>query len=69
LILKPRAKEVGTLVGTRFQSELLDAVDAWRKEQSDLPSRPEAVRRLVALGMVVPIEKNTPNKSRSVKDE
>jgi len=41
----------GTLVGTRFQPSLLDAVDAWRKRQPDLPTRPEAVRRLVELGM------------------
>jgi hypothetical protein len=30
---------------------LLDALDMWRKEQNDLPTRPEAVRRLVELGM------------------
>lgn len=39
------------LVGTRFQSDLLEAIDLWRKAQSDLPTRPEAVRRLVELGM------------------
>lgn len=48
---KPRATTTGTLVGTRFQSDLLEAVDLWRKAQPDLPTRPEAVRRLVELGM------------------
>gem|GEM_PF-1137932 len=48
---KRRSETTGTLVGTRFQPPLLDAIDAWRKEQEDLPTRPEAVRRLVELGM------------------
>lgn len=48
---KPRPSATGTLVGTRFQVDLLSAIDAWRKEQHDLPTRPEAVRRLVELGM------------------
>ena len=48
---KRRASTTGTLVGTRFQTPLLDAVDSWRKAQDDLPTRPEAVRRLVELGM------------------
>lgn len=39
------------LVGTRFQPDLLAAIDLWRKMQSDLPTRPEAVRRLVELGL------------------
>lgn len=46
-----RATTTGTLVGTRFQPTLLEAIDSWRKEQDDLPTRPEAVRRLVELGM------------------
>lgn len=48
---RQRATETGTLVGTRFQADLLDAIDNWRKQQRDLPTRPEAVRRLVELGM------------------
>ncbi|MCF1182333.1 hypothetical protein L0E83_02645 [Marichromatium gracile] len=46
-----RATTTGTLVGTRFQAALLEAIDCWRKEQVDLPTRPEAVRRLVELGI------------------
>lgn len=48
---KRRAPTTGTLVGTRFQASLLNAIDSWRKEQEDLPTRPEAVRRLVELGL------------------
>jgi hypothetical protein len=50
---KRRASTTGTLVGTRFQAPLLDAIDSWRKGQDDLPTRPEAVRRLVELGMAL----------------
>lgn len=50
---KRRATTTGTLVGTRFQAPLLDAIDSWRKAQDDLPTRPEAVRRLVELGMTL----------------
>lgn len=46
-----RATTTGILVGTRFQATLLEAIDSWRKDQDDLPTRPEAVRRLVELGM------------------
>jgi hypothetical protein len=51
---KQRSTSTGTLVGTRFQPALLAAVDEWRKEQPDLPTRPEAVRRLVELGLKQP---------------
>lgn len=48
---KHRPSSVGTLVGTRFQPTLLVAIDEWRKQQSDLPTRPEAVRRLIDIGL------------------
>jgi metal-responsive CopG/Arc/MetJ family transcriptional regulator len=35
-------------VVTRMPRELLDKLDAWAKAQPDTPTRPEAVRRLVA---------------------
>lgn len=44
---KPRATETGTLVGVRLQAPQLAALDAWRRNQDDLPTRPEAVRRLL----------------------
>jgi len=35
----------------RLPPELGDAIDQWRKEQSDLPPRAEAARRLIELGL------------------
>lgn len=34
-------------VNVRLQREQLNALDTWRDSQTDTPSRPEAVRRLV----------------------
>lgn len=48
---KRRPPQTGELVGTRFQPDLLKALDDWRKEQEDLPTRPEAIRRLVVKGL------------------
>jgi hypothetical protein len=48
---KKRPSETGTLVGTRFQADLLSRLDEWRRAEFDLPSRPEAVRRLVEKGL------------------
>ena len=31
--------------------EFIAAIDAWRRKQEDLPSRSEAIRRLVYLGI------------------
>jgi hypothetical protein len=44
---------IGQMVGVRFQPDQLDAVDQWSEHESDKPSRPEAIRRLVkkALGI------------------
>jgi antitoxin MazE len=35
----------------RLDSKTIDQVDRWRSEQSDLPSRSEAVRRLIETGL------------------
>ena len=48
---KKRAPQTGEMVATRLQPELLAAIDAWRREQPDLPSRPEALRRLAQSGL------------------
>jgi metal-responsive CopG/Arc/MetJ family transcriptional regulator len=42
-----RGKTTGELIGVRCQAELVTAIDEWRREQSDLPNRPEAMRRLI----------------------
>jgi hypothetical protein len=44
---------VGTLIGQRWHHELLLGIDEWRGKQPDLPSRAEAIRRLVELGLKV----------------
>lgn len=35
----------------RLQPELVVPLDEWRRQQQDLPSRAEAIRRLVELGL------------------
>lgn len=47
-----RPKQTGLMVSTRLQPEMLKQLDDWRRKQADLPSRPEALRRLAekALG-------------------
>jgi hypothetical protein len=34
-------------LGTRMDAALIERLDAWRQKQNDMPSRAEAVRRLV----------------------
>jgi hypothetical protein len=48
---KRRPKQLGELVGTRLQPEFLKQIDEWRRDQPDLPTRPEAIRRLVVKGL------------------
>ena len=35
----------------RVQPEFLDTIDAWREAQPDKPSRSEAIRQLVEVGL------------------
>ncbi len=39
------------MVSTRIQPGMLELIDAWRRAQLDLPSRPEALRRLAMKGL------------------
>lgn len=48
---KKRAEQTGQMVGARIQPELLKRLDEWRRTQPDLPSRPEALRRLAELAL------------------
>jgi hypothetical protein len=50
---KKRAAVTGDLVGVRVQPEMAKELDDWRRKQPDLPNRPEAIRRLVDLGLKV----------------
>jgi hypothetical protein len=45
---KKRPASTGTLIGVRLQDPFLAKIDAWRKQQTDIPNRPEAIRRLLA---------------------
>ena len=38
----------------RTTEEFLERVDDWRRLEKDIPSRAEAIRRLVEIGMKVP---------------
>jgi hypothetical protein len=48
---KKRAAVTGELVGVRVQPDMAKRLDDWRRKQDDLPGRPEAIRRLVELGL------------------
>jgi hypothetical protein len=42
-----KENRIGVQIGMRWQPDILSAIDDWRREQPDLPSRPDAIRRLV----------------------
>jgi hypothetical protein len=48
---KPRAVVTGEPVMVRVQPAMAKELDDWRRKQADLPNRPEAIRRLVELGL------------------
>lgn len=41
----------GDLVGVRIQPDMAKEIDDWRRQRDDLPGRPEAIRRLVEIGL------------------
>jgi hypothetical protein len=43
---------IGKPVGLRLYPDLEKRVDAWAAKQSDQPGRPEAIRRLIELGLL-----------------
>jgi hypothetical protein len=48
---RPPPTGKGMLIGLRLQPGPLARVDRWAASQKDDPSRPEAIRRLVELGL------------------
>jgi len=48
---KKRPTTTGDLIGVRVQPDMAKALDDWRRKQADLPGRPEAIRRLVEIGL------------------
>jgi hypothetical protein len=52
-----RPGQSGEMVSTRVQPDMLELIDSWRREQPDLPSRPEALRRLAAEALALRAER------------
>ena len=50
---EPPPAGAGALIGLRLEPEALARVDRWAASQKDDPSRAEAVRRLVELGLAI----------------
>ena len=50
----PPATGKGTQVVVRLQPSPLSALDAWAADQDDKPTRAEAIRRLVEIGLTKP---------------
>ncbi|WP_339774221.1 hypothetical protein [uncultured Thalassospira sp.] len=40
----------GARFGMRVSTDFMNLVDSWRRQQTDIPSRAEAIRRLVVFG-------------------
>ena len=60
----------GTLIGVRLQDGLLSVVDRWRRQQTDLPGRPEAIRWLgsgLAGGSTAPRRRNKESKRKAAE--
>jgi hypothetical protein len=58
------ATGVGVQIGMRWQDSVLREIDDWRREQEDLPDRPTAIRRLVALGLASAQPRKKPKESK-----
>ena len=50
---KRRPETTGEMVGVRLQPEAMRRIDQYRAQEADVPSRPEAIRRLVDLGLAL----------------
>jgi len=50
---KQRPATTGDPVMVRVHPDMAKQLDDWRRKQEDLPGRPEAIRRLVELGLKV----------------
>jgi hypothetical protein len=46
-----RVSGTNDLVGVRMHPARMKELDDWRRKQDDMPGRPEAIRRLVELGL------------------
>jgi len=61
---------MGVQVGTRWHPPTLKAIDGWRRQQQDAPSRAEAIRRLVefALEGIPPTKQRSPQARSKAHD-
>ena len=48
---RKRPAATGDPVTVRVQADMAKQLDDWRRKQDDLPGRPEAIRRLVEIGL------------------
>src|SRR5258707_4237692 len=55
----------GVQVVVRLQPDPLRALDGWATKQNDHPTRAEAIRRLVELGLTVKIKARQPPAARA----
>jgi hypothetical protein len=51
---------IGKNIGLRLYPGLEDRIDGWRARQPDKPSRPEAIRRLIEVGLETKAPAGTP---------
>jgi hypothetical protein len=58
---------LGKPVGLRLYVELEQKVDAWASRQTDKPGRPEAIRRLVEMGLANSPDDRPTNKWKALK--
>src|SRR5688572_28777832 len=49
---RKRVPSTGEPVLVRLQAEMAQLIDDWRRREADIPGRPEAIRRLVELGLL-----------------
>jgi hypothetical protein len=56
---RPKTTGTGVQIGMRWQEAELAQIDKWRREQPDLPSRTQAIRRLVEQALAA-----TPSRGR-----
>lgn len=47
----PAPTGIGVQIGVRLHPPQLASLDAWIADQTDAPSRPEAIRRLMLAGL------------------
>lgn len=57
---KGRPKVDSEAVNVRIERPWLTVLDTWRSEQTDLPTRPEAIRRLIQIGLNATKTKSSP---------